>query len=490
MFKELLFLFILLNIASEAISSDVLVYTDANFDKDIKKHDVALVEFYAPWCGHCKKLAPDYEKAATKLKNNDPPIILIKVDCTAEKATCDKFGVGGFPTLKIFRHGDVASEYDGPREAEGIVKYMRGQSGPSSKELKTVKEFEKFIDSDDVSVIGFFDDENSKLKDSFQKVADTERDRFRFAHSLAKDVLKKTGYTDDIVVYVPKKLHNKFEPSFFHYDGNYDTDKIKNFLVQETNGLCAIRTQGNLFQFTQRPQIVVYYNVDYARDPKGSNYWRNRVLKVAQDYKRKAFFAEIEQNGLADRKESDKPLVAAFTDDGKFPMNKEFSVENLKQFVDDLLANKLEPYMKSEPVPAEQGDLKVVVAKNFKELVTDSDKDVLIEFYAPWCGHCKSLAPKYEQLAEKMAKEDVIIAKCDATANDVPPRFDVKGFPTIFWVPKNDKENPVPYQGGREVNDFIKFIAEHATDPLKGYGRDGKKKKAKKADDKKPSDEL
>jgi len=56
-----------------------------------------------------------------------------------------------------------------------------------------------------------------------------------------------------------------------------------------------------------------------------------------------------------------------------------FSIENLKQFVDDMLAGKLEPYMKSEPVPAEQGDLKVVVAKNFKEMVADADKDVLIE---------------------------------------------------------------------------------------------------------------
>ncbi|KAL3080297.1 hypothetical protein niasHS_012402 [Heterodera schachtii] len=484
-------LFLLSQVLSTVSSSDVLEYTDASFDSGIQQHDIALAEFYAPWCGHCKKLAPEYEKAATKLKNNDPPIPLIKVDCTAEKETCDKFGVSGFPTLKIFRKGHVSSEYDGPRDAEGIVKYMRGQAGPSSKELKSISDFDKFVDGDDVSVIGLFEGE-SKLKDSFHKVADTERDRFRFAHSSNPDLLKKTGYTDDIVVFVSKKLHNKFEPNEFHYDGNYDTDKIKNFLLYETNGLAGIRTQGNLFQFTHRPLVVVYYTVDYLKDPKGSNYWRNRVLKVAQDYKRKVHFAvsdkeefaqEVEQNGLADRKESDKPLVAAITVDGKYPMNKEFSIENLKQFVEDLQAGKLEPYFKSEPVPAEQGDLKVAVAKNYKELIGDADKDALIEFYAPWCGHCKALAPKFEELAQKMADEDVVIAKFDATANDVPPQFEVRGFPTIFWLPKKDKANPVPYQGGREVKDFIKFIAEQSTDPLKGYGRDGKKKKKAKAEE-------
>ena len=51
-------------------------------------------------------------------------VIKFKVDCTVEKATCDKFGVSGFPTLKIFRHGHLSSDYDGPRDAEGIIKVI------------------------------------------------------------------------------------------------------------------------------------------------------------------------------------------------------------------------------------------------------------------------------------------------------------------------------------------------------------------------------
>ena len=69
-----------------------------------------------------------------------------------------------------------------------------------------------------------------------------------------------------------------------------------------------------------------------------------------------------------------------------------------------------------------------MVAKNFEEIVNDPEKDVLIEFYAPWCGHCKSLEPKYKELGEKMADEEsVVIAKMDATANDVPPPYQVRG---------------------------------------------------------------
>jgi len=86
---------------------------------------------------------------------------------------------------------------------------------------------------------------------------------------------------------------------------------------------------------------------------------------------------------------------------------------------------------------------------------------VLIEFYAPWCGHCKSLAPKYDKLGEKFADvESVVIAKIDATANDYPPDYQVSGFPTIFFKPAGKK--PMLYEGEREVKDFTKFIKKNA----------------------------
>lgn len=153
-------------------------------------------------------------------------------------------------------------------------------------------------------------------------------------------------------------------------------------------------------------------------------------------------------------------------------------MENLEKFIKDLEEDNLEPYLKSEPIPeSNDGPVKVAVGKNYDELVWKNDRDILIEFYAPWCGHCKKLTPIFEELGEKMKNEKVDIIKMDATANDAPPNVDVRGFPTLYWIPKNNKESPQKYEGGRELDDFIKYISKHSTEELNGYDRSGKEKK-------------
>jgi len=88
--------------------------TDANFDQAIKEFPQLLVEFYAPWCGHCKALAPEYVKAAATLKNNDPPLYIAKVDATEQKKVAGRYGISGYPSLKFFNKGKPI-DYNGGR---------------------------------------------------------------------------------------------------------------------------------------------------------------------------------------------------------------------------------------------------------------------------------------------------------------------------------------------------------------------------------------
>jgi len=115
-------------VSKEAIlDGDVIVLNDHSFDANVFSGKEAwLVEFYAPWCGHCKALQPKYDTAATELKSN-LKVKLAKVDATENGTIASRYGVQGYPTLKWFPAGtdkDVTpTAYDSEREVAALVKF-------------------------------------------------------------------------------------------------------------------------------------------------------------------------------------------------------------------------------------------------------------------------------------------------------------------------------------------------------------------------------
>ena len=137
------------------------------------------------------------------------------------------------------------------------------------------------------------------------------------------------------------------------------------------------------------------------------------------------------------------------------------SADDLKAFFEGYAAGTLEAHMKSEPVPESNDDPVYVLVGSEFENVIGKEQDVFVEFYAPWCGHCKRLAPEYEKVGEAFSDvESVVIAKIDATENDTPE--DIKGFPTLLFYPKGQTE-AVKYSGDRKQEAIIDWIKENAS---------------------------
>jgi len=114
-----------------AEGSDVVMLRSDNFEELVMKDDAYwMVEFFAPWCGHCQSLAPEYEKAAKELKAGERAK-LGAVDCDAEKELCSKYDVKGFPSLKGFGadNKEKPEEYNGARDQSGIVSFIKERLG-------------------------------------------------------------------------------------------------------------------------------------------------------------------------------------------------------------------------------------------------------------------------------------------------------------------------------------------------------------------------
>lgn len=141
----------------------------------------------------------------------------------------------------------------------------------------------------------------------------------------------------------------------------------------------------------------------------------------------------------------------------KMDANKEITAKTIVTFYNRYKRRRVKPYFKSEPVPEVQGTNVKVVADNFKKVVKNKRQDVFVKYYAPWCGHCKALAPVWEEMAEKLKDvPNLVIADMDATANEVK-EVDVKSYPTLKFYPSR-KKSGIDHEGGRTLEEMIEWL--------------------------------
>jgi len=452
-----------LSLAEITKDEGVLVLTEANFQEAIDANEFLLVEFYAPWCGHCKALAPEYVKAAQSLAEKDSPIKLGKVDATEESKLAEKFDVRGYPTLKFFKNGKDL-EYNGGRTADTIVTWLEKKTGPPAKTLEEVEGAKAFIADNEIAIVGFFKDIESADAKAFLGAAGS-MDDYPFAITSVAAIFEEYKVSESGVV-----LFKNFDEGRNDLEGEVSEDAIVKFvsgnalpLVVEFNQ----ETAQKIFSGEIKSHLLLFVSAsaeDYsakvdiakgiAKDHKGEMLFVT-INTDEEDHKRIMEFFGLDESELPSMR-----IIKLEEDMSKFkPESTELSDENIRLFVKQYLGGSLKPHLMSEDVPEDwdKEPVKVLVGKNFDEVAKNTEKDVLVEFYAPWCGHCKQLAPTWDKLGEKYKdSETVVIAKMDSTANELED-VKVQGFPTIKLFKKGDNK-VIDYNGERTLDGLVKFI--------------------------------
>jgi len=356
-------------------------------------------------------------------------------------------------------------DYTGGRTSDTIVSWVLKKSGPPSAQvtcatLKEKVEANKFV-------IAYFGAESEALyTDAHVGYANTE-DKIAFVHTDDAACATEHGASTPGIVFF-----RKFETTTNAYSGAADKDSLVAFVKP-----LMVPT---VFEFTedeieaifgqQQPTTILFRSSETDKDAA----FMTTFSDAAKAHKGKMLFAYSDVSGGIQERlaefmgvtKDQLPTLRAIlpADMKKFESpNKpaDLTVDNIGSFLDDVLAGNLKPHLKSEPVPETQGDVVQVVGSQFEEIVKDPTKDVFVKYYAPWCGHCKKLAPIWDELgAAYKDNANLVIAKFDATANEAEG-VEVRGYPTLIFYPKDNKAG-VNFDGDRTLEPLKKWLEENS----------------------------
>ncbi|NXU91086.1 PDIA2 isomerase, partial [Xiphorhynchus elegans] len=506
---------------------NVLVLHKHNFARALSEHRLLLVEFYAPWCGHCQQLAPAYAQAATELRNQSSPTRLGKVDATAQTALATEFGITSYPTLKLFRDGNRTHPltYTGRADTQSIVRWMQRRAGPSATLLHDTDTAAAFANSEDLVVIGFFkvgwsgwgpdwghnhghgtdlgsvQDLQGKAAQAFYEVA-AEMVDLPFGVAEAAELFQAYRLSADTVC-----LFKKFDErqTDFPVDPEQGLDTAELTRLLRVHSLKLVmeftnETSNQIFSANIPHHMLLFLNKSSSEQLslqdgfkaaasafRGEVRWPHGKDKVGgcgapqpqcHPCPAQVLFVVVDVNGYgADvlsffgMTADDAPTLrlVRMENNRKYQMEQDsFSDTAISTFIRAVLDGKVKPHLLSAEPPEDWDTrpVKVLVGKTFEQVAFDETKNVFVKFYAPWCSHCQAMAPAWEELAERYKDhEDIVIAEMDATANELE-NITIHGFPTLHYFPAGPGRKMVEYKSARDVETFSKFLENGGTLPV------------------------
>ncbi len=477
-----------------------------------------LVNFYVPWCGYCISLNEVLKEVASELSVSDLSVQILSVDVTGNKDIIEKENIDGYPTIALYKNGMKASEYYGDRSKESILSYLQLKGASSAIYVSKITELGKYcatlpIAGNETSVVssngiiavvlGIFlptSDLNgesglhSKIAEVYKSLAN-KYDQAIFLISDDQQIISHYNIKQDtMLVYIDQ---SGGVAGSLTLNPTLDADNLISTIINYAIPVKIVYS--NIMQpYIQSIPIKVHALVFY--DDKNTQTFDNLVSvidKVGPLYRGSLIFIMIPGTEhyllqffdialtslpriiIADMKNAHNMKKYDYHDYYKVVETVQTLTTNddintiiwndayVNQFILDYFNDKLTQTLQSQEEADVSGSdadkhpiIKSLVGTNFAAAVADDAKDVIVYFYAPWCGHCKSVESVVNSVAEIFKNdENLIIAKIDASKNDISYEgVTIKGYPTFYLFVAGNKSSPVEYTGDRSYLDLINFI--------------------------------
>ncbi|KAK2147007.1 hypothetical protein LSH36_574g01051 [Paralvinella palmiformis] len=477
------------------IENDVVHLTTETFDSFISSNPSVLVMFYAPWCGHCKKMKPEYEEAASILKQDKVEGMLAAVDATKEKDLGDKYNVKGFPTVKYFQNSEEAWDFN-ERTASKIVEFMKDPQEPppppppepawqdivSEVHHLTDDTFKPFLKKKKHTLVMFYAPwcgHCKKAKPEFASAAEKLKDEPKIAYAAVDCTTHTTTCGEHDVNGYPTFKYFNYGKNSMKYTGGREEVDFLNFMKDPQNSLTSppaatpspaifwsdapghehlhhLSDQNfDIFVKAHRSVLVLFYAS-----------WCGHCKALRPAYAEAgAILKEIGNEGVLATVDASQERSLS----GKYEIrNGQFESDyNKGRKTGDLVA-----FMKSRLGEGQEkwSDTPSKVFHLTKETFSDflsQRSNVLVMFYAPWCPHCKKAKPEYQAAAEVLSQDtnNKYLAAVDCTdTQDLCLQQDVSGYPTFKFY--RHGHAVVEYDGSRSKDDFIEYMKKQETDKI------------------------